>query len=297
MAKRPGSQITDVAYRPSLGAPIGMDVLDFEELQARGRRRGIDLSTPQRPTFHHLLHLHQGSPPLVHTVDFSDVTLAPGSWLWIRPGQVHQYGGDLRQVRGTIVIWQPGFVVTSTPYEQAPLLPAGAHERAVTLALQHLSQEYADVGSIPLDAHIEVLRMLLAVLLLRLAHAGPAPAAAAPHDGPFERFRAAVERDFMRSHRVADYAAALGYSPRTLTRATAAATGSTAKRYLDARILLEAKRLLVHSDSSAADIARRLGFQEPGDFAKFFRKRQGCPALAFRAAARGTPPPPGDASP
>ncbi len=115
--------------------------------------------------------------------------------------------------------------------------------------------------------------MLLSVLLLRLSYVRPDPVSSAPADDTFRRYSAALERDFRSSHRVADYAAALGYSPRTLTRATLTATGTTAKQYLDARILLEAKRLLVHTDATAADISRTLGFTEPTDFAKFFRKR------------------------
>jgi AraC-like DNA-binding protein len=92
-----------------------------------------------------------------------------------------------------------------------------------------------------------------------------------------------------RTHRVADYAAALGYSVRTLTRATLAATGRTAKQHLDARILLEAKRLLVHTDASAAAVGAQLGFADAGDFTKFFRKRAGRTPLEFRATARGLP--------
>ncbi len=130
--------------------------------------------------------------------------------------------------------------------------------------------------------------MLLSVLLLRLSYVRPDPVSSAPADDTFRRYSAALERDFRSSHRVTDYAAALGYSPRTLTRATLTATGTTAKQYLDARILLEAKRLLVHTDATAADISRTLGcFTEPTDFAKFFRKRDGRTPLEFRAVARG----------
>ncbi|MEU7723212.1 helix-turn-helix domain-containing protein [Streptomyces tibetensis] len=292
------AEITDVPYRPLLSAPLGMDVLDFAELRDRGRRRGIDLTAPQRPAFHHLIHVHGGSGPLRHTVDFSDHTLRPGSWLRIRPGQVHQYSPDeLAPARGTIVIWQPGFTATdpepgpAPPGDPSPLLPGPAHDGALALALRHLTHEYADLGAIPLDAHIEALRHLLGVLLLRLTHARSGrPLESASADGAFGRYHAAVERDFGRTHRVADYASALGYSVRTLTRATLAATGSTAKQYLDARILLEAKRLLVHTDATSADIAGRLGFRDPGDFAKFFRKRDGRAPQEFRSAARGTQP-------
>lgn len=289
MGKSGHLSITDVPYRPSLDVPIGMDVLDFAELRARGRRRGIDLSAPQRPAFHHLIHVSAGT--LGHTVDFTRHTLPAGSWLWVPPGQVHQYHlDDLDAARGTFVIWQPGFVDAEPLDDPDPLLPAGPHAPALGLALRHLADEYADLGSVPLDAHNQVLRHLLAVLLLRLTHAHPRPAPPGAADSAFGRFRAAVERDFADSHRIADYAEALGYNPRTLTRATLAATGSTAKQYLDARILLEAKRLLVHTDATAAEVSRRLGFGEPGDFAKFFRKRDGRTPLEFRATARGTGP-------
>ncbi|MGX9882978.1 helix-turn-helix domain-containing protein [Streptomyces sp. NPDC002276] len=102
--------------------------------------------------------------------------------------------------------------------------------------------------SLPLDAHLQTLRMLLSVLLLRLSHVRPDPVSSAPADDTFRRYSAALE---------------------------------------DARVLLEAKRLLVHTDATAADISRTLGFAEPTDFAKFFRKRDGRTPLEFRAMARG----------
>ncbi|MEV0742500.1 helix-turn-helix domain-containing protein [Streptomyces sp. NPDC050549] len=147
--------------------------------------------------------------------------------------------------------------------------------------------EHDDLTSLPLDAHLQTLRMLLCVLLLRLSHVRPDPVSSAPADDTFRRYGAALERDFRTSHHVTGYAAALGYSPRTPTRATLAATGTTAKQYLDARVLLEAKRLLVHTDATAADIPGTLGFAEPTDFANFFRKRDGRTPLEFRAVAHG----------
>ncbi|MFI9275717.1 helix-turn-helix transcriptional regulator [Kitasatospora sp. NPDC052896] len=130
----------------------------------------------------------------------------------------------------------------------------------------------------------------MSVLVLSLAHACPAPTSAGAASEVFRSFRAAVERDFARSHHVADYAAALGYSVRTLTRAAQAATGFTAKQYIDARILLEARRLLAHTDATSAEISRRVGFHDPSDFAKFFRTRDGNAPLRFREVARGRTP-------
>jgi AraC-like DNA-binding protein len=40
-------------------------------------------------------------------------------------------------------------------------------------------------------------------------------------------------------------------------------------------VLLEAKRLLLHSDLAAKNVAAELGFADPSDFTKFFRLRTG----------------------
>ncbi|WP_124279855.1 AraC family transcriptional regulator [Streptomyces sp. ADI93-02] len=279
--------IVDLPYRPSLGAPIGMDVLPFTELRDRVRRRGIELGAPIRSSFHRLVHVRAGT--LEHMVDFTRHRLDADQWLWVRAGQVLQHSAEgLARAQGTIVLWQPGFLLAEAPLDASPLRPEGPHARAVNLALRHLMSQYDDLGSLPLEAHVDVLQHLLAVLLLRLS--GVRPPAASPSAGgnTFHRYQAAVERDFARTHRVADYATDLGYSVRTLTRACVEATGRTAKQYLDARIMLEAKRLLVHTAAPSITIGMQLGFTEASDFTKFFRRRDGRTPVQFRTQARGT---------
>jgi AraC-like DNA-binding protein len=104
----------------------------------------------------------------------------------------------------------------------------------------------------------------------------------------FLRFRDAVETDFASTRQLEDYARTLGYSTRTLSRASMDAAGVAAKEYIDRRVLLEAKRLLAHGDQPAAKIAVRLGFSSATNFSKFFRQRAGTSPLAFRHAVRGT---------
>ncbi len=53
------------------------------------------------------------------------------------------------------------------------------------------------------------------------------------------------------------------------------ATGRTAKRLIDARVVLEAQRPLVHTDLPVAAIGRMLGFSEPTNFGKFLARETG----------------------
>ena len=83
-----------------------------------------------------------------------------------------------------------------------------------------------------------------------------------------------------------DYARGLGYSSRTLSRVTITGDGVAGKDFLDRRIILEAKRLLAHSEQSAAQIATQVGFSSATNFAKHFRQRVGVSPIASRADVR-----------
>jgi AraC-like DNA-binding protein len=103
----------------------------------------------------------------------------------------------------------------------------------------------------------------------------------------YRRYRAAVERNFARWHGVAPYAARLGCSEKSLTRAALLVTDRSAKAVLTERIVLEAKRKLAHTALPVATIGDQLGFAEPTNFVKFFRREAGLTPGVFRAQHRG----------
>ncbi|RNF85758.1 helix-turn-helix domain-containing protein [Streptomyces botrytidirepellens] len=287
------AEVTEVPFRPSTGAPPGAAVLDFPGLLARARGHDLDAYGPLRLSFHQLITVRSGM--LRCSVDFTEHQLTEGSWMWVRPGQIHQFRSDLTAAEGTVVLFPSGYLGAATAEAarlhgsawQVPLVPEGQAGEAVRAARDLLESEYRAMAG-PLEAHIEVVRHLVAVLVLRLAHLPGAESGRDAGSEAFRRFRRAVERDFARTHRVDDYAARLGYSVRTLTRATRAAAGCGAKRFIDDRVLLEAKRLLVHTDLSATAIGERLGFPDATVFTKFFRRRAGETPAGFRARASGT---------
>ncbi|RAJ41774.1 AraC-like DNA-binding protein [Kitasatospora sp. SolWspMP-SS2h] len=289
-----GTAIPEVPFTAPPGGPAGVEVMTLADLRARrAAATDGDFHRPQRPAFHHLLTLERGR--LRHTVDFTAHTVEPGSWLWVRPGQVQQWG-ELGDADGTLVLFEPGFPDPATvaaarlddPFAAAVLHTGGTDREALLHAVRHLHREYASGADLPAEVRHALLRHLLAALLLRLAHpAVPCGSAASEPGETYRRFRQAVEHHFTRTRRVEDYARLLGYSPRTLSRATLAAAGVGAKEFVDRRAVLEAKRLLAHSDGSAARIADHLGFADAANFAKFFHQRTGTTPTAFRAAVRG----------
>jgi AraC-like DNA-binding protein len=95
-------------------------------------------------------------------------------------------------------------------------------------------------------------------------------------------FQRLVERSFWKRHRVVEYADLLGCSEKSLTRAAMEVAGVKAKAFITSRINLEAKRLLAHTALSIALIGERLGFPDPTNFVKFFKREVGCTPGEFR---------------
>jgi AraC-like DNA-binding protein len=284
------TRVPTVDYAPPAGVPTAVEVVRLSTLRDRTSRLR-SFSLPSRITFHRILTLSRGV--ITHTVDFERVELRPGRWLWIRPGQVQQWGA-LGGAEGTVVYFEPAFLDADTArvaglhdsYAPSVIDPDNASGNSLRLLAGQLLEEFDSLGEIPLQVHTAVLRHLLATLVLRLSHAGDQPAGARTRPLPevFARFRALVERDFARSRDVSEYAAQLGYSPRTVSRATHEAFGIAAKQFIDRRVTLEAKRLLVHDELSAAQIATNLGFTSATNFTKFFRRHTGSTPGAFREA-------------
>ncbi|MFF1284770.1 AraC family transcriptional regulator [Streptomyces sp. NPDC058299] len=278
--------VRQLRYSPAVGSPHGVEVLDFAALRAMDTHRRRVL--PQRPDFHVLALIASGTG--THEADFHTYRLAEGSAVWIRPGMVHRWI-DIDACDGPLVLFRPGFLPGLTTAEATA--PACWHldRQRLSLALpaaEHLGREHDTAARTPHLASPALLSHLLAALVLRVLPDGPArtggtPAASRSTD-VFRAYRAAVEEHFTDWHHVADYARALGYDVRTLTRATRAATGTGAKTFLDQRILLEARRLLAHTDLPVAGCARRLGFRDAGNFTTFFRRQTATPPAAWRAA-------------
>ncbi|WP_030745364.1 AraC family transcriptional regulator [Streptomyces sp. NRRL S-31] len=246
-----------------------------------------------RIDFHVVMLFTDG--PVRHMIDFAEYEAGAGDLLWIRPGQVHRFSRE-PVYRGTVLTMQPGFLPRSTVeatglyrYDLPPLLRPGPAERAaLQAALDQLRREYEDADTLPPGLHTAVLRHTLTAFLLRLAHLATSTARISGQhtDSTFTRFRDAVEHGFATNHSVSAYADALGYSRRTLVRAVRAATGETPKGFIDKRVVLEAQRLLAHTELPIGRVGVAVGFPDAANFSKFFHLHTGQTPVAFRAELR-----------
>lgn len=95
-------------------------------------------------------------------------------------------------------------------------------------------------------------------------------------------FKELLERNFVTSKRPAQYALKLNVSTNYLNECVKRATGHSVSYHIQQRVILEAKRLLFHSDRSVKEISAELGYDDYPYFCRLFSKSAGMTALAFR---------------
>lgn len=285
------TDIQRLGYRPRASYPLDLEVFTVADLRQRGSKEKV--RTTHRYEFHMLVFVTQGV--CAQVVDFKPVPCAPGSLLVLRPGQAHNFGSD-EDWDGWIVLFRPEFVlpVSTAPrdlkfavdLERLPehFVLGGNELRTMTCSIEQMREDTQ--LDAPLDDVHALLRHQLHALLTRLSILQGRQQAQQPVISPalqrFKRFQQLVEERFAQWHQVGDYASQLGYTEKSLARAVTASMGITAKAFIAARIVLEAKRLLVHTDLSIVTIAEKLGFDEPTNFSKFFKREVDCTPAEFR---------------
>lgn len=97
-----------------------------------------------------------------------------------------------------------------------------------------------------------------------------------------DSFRELLESQYPTTKRPADYAQQLHVSTPYLNECVKAVTGGSVSAAIQQRVIVEAKRLLYHSEKSVKEIATELGYADYPYFSRLFAKATGMTALGFR---------------
>lgn len=96
-------------------------------------------------------------------------------------------------------------------------------------------------------------------------------------------FNALLEKHYKEWHKVQQYADALFKSPKTISNVFKQYGAETPLQLIHNRIALEARRLLHYTDKTSKEVAYELGFDEPAQFNRLFKKLAGLTPTEFRA--------------
>lgn len=275
-------------HRTKYGRELLIDVVrasDIKTLDAGG--------APHVLSFYEIFLITGGRGAL--TLDGQSYGLGPGRVFFTSPGQPRQW--RTRDFDGWCLFFTADFVeeflrdplfLFSLPYfhregGHLQLTLTRTEARAFSDRLATMQREIRKLRPDSPDA----LRAALYETLIQLARVYTGKTGTPVRENATAvRLRLLIEREFRERHQPRDYAPKLRVTVGHLNHLAKRHLGRTAGVLIRERLAVEAKRQLLHTDATAAEIGYALGFKDPAYFARFFRRETGSAPTEFRQRAR-----------
>lgn len=253
------------------------------------KQRSLDAS-PHRFQMYMILIVTGGS--CSHQVDFKSYELFPGDALLMHPGQVHAWE-EVQDLEGYLYVFTDDFFSLryhANVLSSFPFFSADAGTSVVKIPKEDLARIY-ELSSLTLDEMQRdaqnsepVLRSYLNIVLYEFRRLFPedVPTSLTYVQRKVVEFKNLVEEHYKTLHQVRDYADQMALTPNYLNRIIREHTGMSAGEYIRSRLMLEAKRLLLHEGLTVSEISHALNFSSNTYFGRFFKQREGMSPDQFR---------------
>lgn len=220
-----------------------------------------------------------------HLVDFSDYPIHSESLHIVVPGALHLVKRTAGSA-GYVLLFTKEFLYSIndfTPathlklWHQKPVHPLSPDENAfVQMSFAQMHKEFVNDRPYQHTVMASLLHMIF-ILMYRQA-----PVLEEKSSKLTERFFDLLEMSFTTGASASDYATKLGCSLKTLNRALTSSNHTSAQQCIIDRRMLEARRLLIHTEWSIKEVAFHLDFSDPDYFGKVFKAAVGESPGEFR---------------
>lgn len=264
------------------------------EVEVFDSNRHFEVHYPHRHDFFEILFLTNGSG--THTIDFRDYKIKPNSIFFLSPGQIHSISLS-KDIYGYIFLFSPEFFLMNksdknkifefpffynTSDENPPL--ELKDEKEINF-LKALFVKGCDESTINTDESEALVYSLLDLILACCKKLYPQNSLnQGMKKGRFmvKKFKQLIEEQYKENFSVKDYADKLFVTPNHLNETVKSIMGRTASDLIDEKMVIEIKKLLLHTDLTASEVAYTLNFSDQSYFSKFFKKRTGHTPGEFR---------------
>lgn len=282
---------TDIKkYDFKAGLPQEFEIVDIGELYQEFKDT---LTTTHRTGFYHIIWFQQGSP--THLVDFNPIKINRNTLLFLNKDTVQRFD-DTTKFGGKAILFTDSFFCKTeadTKFLRNSILFNDLFsvsqiqaDRQFQLFDDLLHQMTDELQNDTDSSQAGILQNLLHNFLLyaereRRQQNFTAIQKSADLDYVL-LFKDLLETGYKNQKQVHYYAGQIRITEKRLNQATTKVLGKSPKELIDDRVLLEAKRILAHTTESVKEIAYHLGFEEPTNFIKYFKKHVALTPTEFR---------------
>ncbi|TDB68129.1 helix-turn-helix domain-containing protein [Arundinibacter roseus] len=256
----------------------------------------LPTDAPHRHSYYEILFIEEGEG--FHEIDFRTFPIQGAGLHFLTPGQVHLLRFT-SPCQGYILAFSEDFFSFYNPdsqrlahfpffrsAERQPVLPLTAtdkkyfHNLLENMVADHLTTPAERIMN---GKYLGILLQKSATLSLQIEE-NRMTGFTLPD--LVVRFQELVDKQFREQHAVQYYAGQLQVSPDYLSKSVKNHLGVAAGDYLQTRLLMEAKRLLVFTPMSAKEIAYSLHMEDPSYFGRIFKRKTGLTPSEYRESVR-----------
>lgn len=272
------------------GLPQEFEVINISELYKNSKGT---LTTTHRTGFYHIIWFQKGNP--THLVDFNPIKIKPNTLLFLNKDTVQRFDDKTKFEAKAIVFTDSFFCKTETDSKflrnnilfndlfSVSQIQIANNQSLFAELLQQMTNELENVKD---NLQTDILKNLLHNFLLHSEREKRKQNfIEIKKDANLDYvmlFKDLLETNYKTQKQVNYYAKEMLISEKRLNQATSKIFGKKPKEIINDRILLEAKRILAHTNESVKEICYQLGFEEPTNFIKYFKKHSAITPTEFR---------------
>jgi AraC family transcriptional activator of pobA len=256
--------------------------------------RKSDFLIPHRKDYYFMAFVKKGSSR--HWIDMTPYDLQPDTFYFTVPHQVH-LKESTQPLTGISLSFNNDFLASDSEglLKSLPIIQNPHNGHALSLQEENLTIVEDLLNKILTEYHARETwqqPVILSYVKVLLVHLSRLYRQQFTEELPgsdrtlLKNYLAHIEDAYRNLHEVTDYAALMNISAGHLSELIKQQSGLPAIAHIHERLILEAKRLLFHTDYAIKEIAFHLGFEDPSYFNRFFKRLTGDTPALFREKFR-----------
>jgi len=282
--------IPHIKFQPATNENFGFEIISLQKIADKKHSSNHNSQLPHQLKFYNLIFFTEGEGR--HFIDFQWYPVKKYTLLYLAKEQVNAFDFT-SNLKGYCMVFTEEFFVSSfshlteefvfrlfNPQLFSPTVHISSESDFIKY-FDLLRKEFSSKNSFNRK---EIIKSLVTILISKAESIKQVESKAFKDSSKlilFQKFCSLLEDCYTESRNANFYANKLAVTYKHLNNICQELMYKTAKSIIDDFIVLQAKRKLINANMKSAELAYALGFEDPTNFTKYFKKKTGLTPKSF----------------
>lgn len=285
--------VKEISFNKNKSKNFQFDIISYEDLLNKNPRDHSQFDF-HKISFYAILLFTQKTGK--YNLNFKDYDFKKGTLFTLRKDNIHKFYKN--NGKGMLLVFTEDFILNNTNQAEASKTFLLFNEILASSKLQLKESEFAEINhliklvqeeyfGLSDDYSLSIVRGFLQVIvtkLLRIKSKDNIVFDYQKYLSMFLKFQKMVEQECFYNKKVSYYARKMGITTKTLNNITQSIINKSVKTFINEIVIIQSKILIINSPNNLTEIAYQVGFEDPTNFFKYFRKYTGLSPKEFRAS-------------